>query len=105
MFSKNEGEAKSFAFDKVFQSSCSQGEVYEEISQLVQSAMDGYKVQHCISRHASHVTRHTSHVTRHTSHVSHNALFRSPFLPTDKQAAARHTPCLAVSATTCRAKA
>jgi hypothetical protein len=91
MFSKAEGEAKSFAFDKVFQSSSSQGEVYEEISQLVQSAMDGYKVQHCFSCH--------------TSHVSYNALFRSPFLPTDKLAAAKHTPCLAVSATTCRAKA
>ncbi len=44
MFSKGEGEAKSFAFDKVFQGNSSQAEVYEEISQLVQSALDGYKV-------------------------------------------------------------
>ena len=75
MFSKNEGEAKSFAFDKVFQSSCSQGEVYEEISQLVQSAMDGYKVQHCISRHTSHVTRRTPHVTRLTQRVVQVTVF------------------------------
>jgi hypothetical protein len=61
MFSKAEGEAKSFAFDKVFQSCSSQAEVYEEISQLVQSAMDGYKVQTRISCHISHLTRCPGH--------------------------------------------
>ncbi|ODV93523.1 hypothetical protein PACTADRAFT_52095 [Pachysolen tannophilus NRRL Y-2460] len=33
-----------FKFDKVFSPSCSNGEIYEEISQLVQSAINGYNV-------------------------------------------------------------
>jgi len=38
-------QAYSFTFDKVFEHSASQEHVFIEIFQLVQSALDGYKVQ------------------------------------------------------------
>ncbi|KAM1150078.1 hypothetical protein FF1_030678 [Malus domestica] len=38
------GQKHSFTFDKVFMPEISQEDVFEDISQLVQSALDGYKV-------------------------------------------------------------
>ncbi|KAJ9551289.1 hypothetical protein OSB04_015334 [Centaurea solstitialis] len=38
------GQKHSFTFDKVFVPESSQEDVFEEVSQLVQSALDGYKV-------------------------------------------------------------
>jgi hypothetical protein len=38
------GQKHSFKFDKVFIQDVSQEEVFVEVSQLVQSALDGYKV-------------------------------------------------------------
>ncbi|KAH0987050.1 hypothetical protein GBA52_014227 [Prunus armeniaca] len=38
------GQKHSFTFDKVFMPDVSQEDVFEDISQLVQSALDGYKV-------------------------------------------------------------
>lgn len=42
------GQKHSFTFDKVFMPTASQEDVFVEISQLVQSALDGYKVKFCI---------------------------------------------------------
>jgi hypothetical protein len=41
---KYAGQKYSFTFDKVFNNKASQEDVFTEISQLVQSALDGYKV-------------------------------------------------------------
>ena len=38
------GQKLSFSYDKVFYHNASQEDVFVEISQLVQSALDGYKV-------------------------------------------------------------
>lgn len=38
------GQKHSFKFDRVFIPDVSQEDVFEDISQLVQSALDGYKV-------------------------------------------------------------
>ena len=41
---ETKGEKAEFEFDKVFQPSSSQNDVFEEVSQLVRSSLDGYNV-------------------------------------------------------------
>lgn len=42
--SQSAGQQHAFGFDRVFAPGTGQAEVFEEVSQLVQSALDGYKV-------------------------------------------------------------
>lgn len=52
----------SFAFDKVFGPQSSQADVFAEVSDLVQSALDGYKVGYatlCCSQHCASNVRST----------------------------------------------
>ena len=43
----------SFAFDKVFGGQSSQAEVFAQVSDMVQSALDGYKVTSSVAMHQS----------------------------------------------------
>lgn len=43
-----DGKEQSFAFDKVFGASSTQQAVFDEVAELVQSALDGYQVCHSI---------------------------------------------------------
>ena len=40
-----EGKDQSFTFDRVFGPQADQAAVFQEVSELVQSALDGYKVR------------------------------------------------------------
>ena len=42
-----EGREHRFAFDRVFSPVASQADVFAEVSDLVQSALDGYQVSCC----------------------------------------------------------
>lgn len=44
LFCVDVGQRFSFSYDKVFDHGASQEDVFVEMSQLVQSALDGYKV-------------------------------------------------------------
>jgi len=47
----------SFAFDKVFGGQSSQAEVFAQVSDMVQSALDGYKVTSSVAMHQSNFAK------------------------------------------------
>ena len=48
-----DGKEHAFSFDAVFGAAASQADIFSQVSDMVQSALDGYKVQaHCMHLHA-----------------------------------------------------
>lgn len=70
-----DGKEAKFTYDKVFEGGAKQEAVFHEVSELVQSALDGYQVRKSIN-----ASRRSQHA--HAGHATHLvcSLFASPCL-------------------------
>lgn len=74
------GQKHCFTFDKVFVPNASQEDIFVEISQLVQSALDGYKVLiYSLSAHF-HILSNKLIKLQNNNKNNNNAMFHCIFL-------------------------
>lgn len=69
-----DGKEQSFGFDRVFPPAASQAEVFAEVSELVQSALDGYQVGCELSLRTGRVMQNTISKRRYSTIINADAV-------------------------------